>query len=264
MDYELLLKESKVLAKDDQRSLAFLATHDSAFANCFPDALDPNSNFDNREFETALARKMGLPVKILLPYVGSRVRSNGNSHVTIVDPYGNGVASAPGVSGDHARRLHDRIVNALVKLVKAVGVPVKGGYDGTCKDTFGMSFAVGADVAEEDVRVLQGIIPDMAIDARDCDAGPFPSPNHIVGCKSLFEHKTLASLLISVQACARKVLTDIKRRAESSTLGTLDQPLCMSWACTCTSLWSPGLLATFPATSTSWWILLRASGRCRP
>ncbi len=28
--------------------------------------------------------------------------------------------------------------------------------------------------------------------------------------------------------------------------------------------WSPGLLAAFPAISTSWWILLRASGRCRP
>ncbi len=38
----------------------------------------------------------------------------------------------------------------------------------------------------------------------------------------------------------------------------------MSWACTCTSLWSPGLLAAYPATSTPRWILLRASGRCRP
>ena len=74
----------------------------------------------------------------------------------------------------------------MVKLVKAVGVPVKGGYDDTCKGTFGMSFAAGADVAEEDgQRVLQGIISDMAIDARDCDAGPFPSPNPIVGCKSV-------------------------------------------------------------------------------
>ena len=59
------LIESKVLAKDDQRSLAFLATHESAFANCFPVASDQNSNFDNRKFETALASKMGLPVKIL-------------------------------------------------------------------------------------------------------------------------------------------------------------------------------------------------------
>ena len=55
--------------------------------------------------------------------------------------------------------------------------------------------------------------PDKAIDARDCEHGPFPSPNPIVGGKNLFEHKTLASLLVSVQARARKVLTDIKRRA---------------------------------------------------
>ncbi len=81
-NYELLLKESKVFAKDDQRSIAFLATHDSAFG--FPVASDPNSNFDNREFETALARKMGIPVKFLLPYVGSRVRSNGNFEIPML------------------------------------------------------------------------------------------------------------------------------------------------------------------------------------
>ena len=67
------------------------------------------SNFDNREFGIALARKLGLPVKILEHYGGTRVRSNGNSHVTLVDPYGNGVASAPGVSaitpGDYMANL---------------------------------------------------------------------------------------------------------------------------------------------------------------
>ena len=76
------------------------------------------------------------------------------------------------------------------------------------------SFAAGAEVAEEDVRLIRGIIPDLAVNAQDCDAGPFPSRNPIVGRKSLFEHKTLASLLVSVQARARKVLADIKKRAE--------------------------------------------------
>ncbi len=70
-----------------------------------------------------------------------------------------GVASAPGVSSDHVRRLHDWIVNFFVMLVKAVGVPVKGGYDGPCTSTFGKCFHVGAEVAEEDMRALQGIIP---------------------------------------------------------------------------------------------------------
>ena len=126
---------------------------------------------------------MGLPVKFLSLYVGSRVRSNGNLHVTLVDPYGNGVASAPGVSGDHARRLHDRVVNFLIKLFKTVGVPVKEWVRRPCTSTFGKCFHAGAEVSEEDMRALQGIIPDMAIDARDSEDGPFSSHNDFVGRK---------------------------------------------------------------------------------
>ena len=56
-----------------------------------------------------------------------------------------------------------------------------------------------------------------------------------------------------------------KSARKSSMLGTPDQPLYTSWACTpSTSFWSPGLLAAFPAISTCWWSSLRASGRCRP
>ena len=212
--YELLLKDTDQLSKDDQRSLAFRATHDSEFANCFPIASHPSSNFDNREFGITLARKLGLPVKILEHHVGTRVRSNGNSHVTLVDPYGNGVASAPGVSGDHARRLHDRLVNAFVQHADEARVSTKGGHRGTCKDTFNKCLHVGDNIDEVDARLLQGIIPDMVIDARDCDAGPFPTSNPLVGCKTLVEHKTLASLLVSVQARAKKVQTDIQKRAE--------------------------------------------------
>jgi len=202
------------VGKDDQRSLAFRATHDSEFANCFPVASHPSSNFNNREFEIALARKLGLPVKILEHHVGTRVRSNGNSHATLVDPYGNGVASAPGVSGDHARRLHDRLVNAFVQHADEARVPTKGGHRGTCKDTFNKCLHVGDYIDEVDARLLQGIIPDIVIDARDCDAGPFPTPNPLVGRKTLVEHKTLASLLLSVRARAKKVQTDIQKRAE--------------------------------------------------
>ena len=36
-----------------------------------------------------------------------------------------------------------------------------------------------------------------------------------------------------------------KSARKSSTLDTLDQPLCISWDCTCTSLWSPGLWQPF-------------------
>ena len=159
--------------------------------------------------------------------------------------------------------LDDCMIGSSTFWSKAVGMPVKGGYDGPCTNTFGKCFHAGAEVAEEDMRALQGIIPDMVIDARDCEHAPFPSQNDVVGRKSLVEHKTLASLLLSVQARARKVLTDIKKRAEELNARHPGSTLYTSWACTpSTSFWSPGLLAAFPAISTFWWSSLLASGRC--
>ena len=70
---------------------------------------------------------------------------------------------------------------------------------------FNKCLHVGDNIDEVDARLLQGIIPDAVIDARDCDAGPFPTSNPLVGCKTLVEHKTLASLLVSVRARAKKV-----------------------------------------------------------
>ncbi len=48
---------------------------------------------------------------------------------------------------------------------------------------------------EKDVRLIQDIVPDAAICAEDCDAGPFFSElSSAAGRKALVEHKTLASL----------------------------------------------------------------------
>ena len=72
LDYEGLLKDAGTLTKDDQRGLAFLSTHDNSFANAFPLALtgsDPNDAFSPREFQVAIARKLGLPIGILWPYI---------------------------------------------------------------------------------------------------------------------------------------------------------------------------------------------------
>ena len=140
----------------------------------------------------------------------------------------------------------------------------KGGHRGTCKDTFNKCLHVGDNIDEVDARLLQGIIPDMVIDARDCDAGPFPTSNPLVGCKTLVEHKTLASLLVSVRACAQKVQLTFKSARKSSILGTPGQPSRKSFGRTVPTLsWLPGPLATSPATSKLLLISLRASGPCR-
>ena len=89
--------------------------------------------------------------------------------------FGNGIASAPGVPGDHFRRLHDRMVCTLVEFVRSARVLVKGGHTGTCKDTFSKCLKVGDATDEEDQRLIQGLNPDMVIDARGrINGGTFP------------------------------------------------------------------------------------------
>ena len=214
LNYTCLLADSKQLAGDDQRAVTFLATHDSPFANSFPATSDPSLLFSEREFQIALGRKMGAPLSFLRPYFGSRIKSNGNSCPSYVDLYGNGIASAPGVPGDHFRRLHDRMVCTLVEFVRSARVLVKGGHTGTCKDTFSKCLKVGDATDEEDQRLIQGIIPDMVIDARGrINGGTFPD-NPLDDRVSLIEHKTLASMKVTVESRAHTVQRDLKKRAE--------------------------------------------------
>ncbi len=61
----------------------------------------------------------------------------------------------------------------LVKLVKAVGACQRW-VRRPLYSFFSKSFDAGAQIEEVSVRLIQGIIPDMAIGARDCNAGPYP------------------------------------------------------------------------------------------
>ena len=126
--------------------------HDSPFANCLPATSDPSLSFSQREFQIALGRKMGSPLPFLLPYIGARIKSNGNSRPTYVDLHGNGIASAPGVPGDHFRRLHDRVVCSLVEHCRSARVFVKGEHTGTCNYTCSKCLKVGDVFDEEDQR----------------------------------------------------------------------------------------------------------------
>ena len=109
---------------------------------------------------------MGAPFSFIQPYFGSPINSDGNSHTSYIDLYGNGIASAPGVPDDHFRRLHDRMLSTLVAFVRSAQVSVKSGDTGTCKDIFSKCLKVGDATDEKDQRLIQGIIPDMVIDAR--------------------------------------------------------------------------------------------------
>ena len=219
-DYEvLLLVANQDLARDDQRAITFLATHDNPFANVFPlspTGADRTLAFSATEFRVSIGRKLGIPLRMLGGFVDQTVRASGNSRRTRVDPFGNGVAAAPGVPGDHFRKLHDHIVNVLLFLLRDAGIPCRGGPLGSCKHIFSKCFNAGSVTTDEDKqRLINGIIPDGLVDARNCSSnGPFQAPNKLMGYQTLIEHKTLASLGTSVEDRQRKINADIKKHAQ--------------------------------------------------
>ena len=101
----------------------------------------------------------------------------------------------------------------MVSLARAAGICAKGGHTGTCKGIF--SKCKGAYHMNEDrQRLLQGVVPDSFLDAQS-RGGP---ANPLSGRRHIFEHKTLASLLISVQERARQVQHQTLRVARRGSL----------------------------------------------
>ena len=221
LEFKRFLSLVSDLPSDDQRALSFLRTHDNKFANAFPLAFpqDIYSRFGNTEFTIAIARKLGLPIPILGPYVGTRVRASGRSLPIFVDCYGNGVASAPGVPGDHFRKNHDRMLRPAMQAVSDSGISATGkNQHDTCNGTFKQCFNPGArDLNEEAAINTQKMIPDGIIDARGLGSlGPFDHPpNRLTGLETLVEMKTVASLNESNEARAQRFLNDILRRARN-------------------------------------------------
>ena len=221
LEYQGLLSFVKSdLPSDDQRSLSFLRTHDNKFANAFPLAFpqDTYSRFGNTEFTIAIARKFGLPIPILGSYVGTRVRASGRSLPTVVDPYGNGVASAPGVPGDFFRKNHDRLLRPAMQAVADSGIPATGkNQHDTCNGTFKHCFNPGVRQVNDETSInIQKIIPDGIIDARGMGTlGPYDNPpNRLNGFETLVEMKTVASLGESNEAREKRFLNDTLRRVQ--------------------------------------------------
>jgi hypothetical protein len=85
-DYQIVQSLTNLLSGDDQRRIAFCSTHNNPFANSFPLALAPEQSmrFSLQEFTVAMARKLGVAIPQLLPFVGTTVRAEGKSHTRCV------------------------------------------------------------------------------------------------------------------------------------------------------------------------------------
>ena len=112
-----------------------------------------------------MQRKLGCAVTFLAPFVGYPIMANGKSRRLRVDAFGNNVAAAPGVSGDHARTTHDAFCTKVVQHIKETGTHAVGEGFGTCKGYFTKSINQG-NIRPEDEYLINGIIPGAMIDGR--------------------------------------------------------------------------------------------------
>ena len=78
--------------------------------------------FNRQEFTVAMARKLGLPIPLLLSHVGATVRSEGRSNKVRVDQFGDGVAAAPSVKGGYVTVSHNLVQRDAMKQVAIVVV----------------------------------------------------------------------------------------------------------------------------------------------
>ena len=191
----------------------------------FPLALAPDESrrFNRFEFIVAIARKLGLPIPLLLPYVGTTIKAEGGSPRVQVDPFGNGITTATGVKGGHVTVMHNAIVHESMCAVKSSGgVPVKGTHiHDTCNGIFGKCLRSGQLLSDSDEerlqKHLQKLIPDGVVYASNVVADePFAHPtNRIFGKNHLAEVKTFTGKGKGApDARARKFQRDIISRAK--------------------------------------------------
>ena len=67
----------------------------------------------SEEFQVAVQRSFGLPLKVLEGHVGEKIRNHANSAQSSVDKYGHKPQTVAGAKGDATRTLHDAFLAAL-------------------------------------------------------------------------------------------------------------------------------------------------------
>ena len=187
---EGLKRRAEDLPRDDQRGIAFIQSAGDPFSNVLfssmPDAKRP---LNTEEFWSATQNKLGLPQSACATLIGKPIKISGPNQE--VDLFGNNVKSATRVTGDGHRTLHNIMVDVMSRTLAASGVPHRGGNSGKprhCKDVF--SAQVGS-LPDGQERVLQKIIPDTIIDARNLVTADAGCGKAILGKRSLSDNKML-------------------------------------------------------------------------
>jgi hypothetical protein len=189
--YKAIANRALQLPRNDPRRLSFLSSGSDKFSNSLLEANpDKLIKFSHLEFREAITNHFGLPSPICSSIVGKKIINNPNSKQLCVDYYGYNLKTVQGAKGDHIRTFHDNIVSTISQSMALAAIPHRGGPFRTCKDLFSHLLHPTIALSDANSRHLQGIIPDLLIDASRLISDT--TEESIYGKLSLVDIKTLA------------------------------------------------------------------------
>jgi hypothetical protein len=189
--YKSIINRALHLPRNDPRRLSFLSSGIDKFSNSILEAPpDKLIKFSHSEFREAITNHFGLPSPICSSIIGKKIKNNPNSKQLHVDAYGFNLKTIQGANGDHIRSFHDNIVATISQSLTLAAISHRGGPYRTCKDLFSHLLNPTVTLSDTNTRHLQGIIPDLVIDASRLVSDS--SEESMFGKLTLVDVKTLA------------------------------------------------------------------------
>ena len=160
------------LPPEDQRRMASVFSANDRFANSFGEGAPLRSTpFSNDEFRVAAQSRFGVPLTCLKPFINQPLKSNASAPDKFVDAFGNNIKKLVGAEGGGTTANHNSFMNVISAWCRRAQIPHRGGTSGTprtCKGLFSAYTQAlhDLDLPEEDIRVLNKIIPDFLFDLQ--------------------------------------------------------------------------------------------------
>ena len=128
----------------------------------------------SEEFQIAVQRSFGVPLKCLEPYEGARIRNNPKCPQLGVDKWGNTLQTVQGAKGDDTRTLNDSFVAAVAYSLRSAQIKFRGGGNGnrSCAHIFSDLLFLWTGNTEKE-RLLNGIIVGLSVDLSDVGSSDF-------------------------------------------------------------------------------------------
>jgi len=190
---------ARKLPLDDQRRMAFLNREDCPFASQFLSGCPlPSVRFTPTLFRLAIQHIFGVPLTALAHIVGSKIHNNPKMPQRNVDAHGNNLTAITGSTGDHSRSLHDYMLQFVATELERIGakyLAAKKGYKSTAGIfTHVLQPLLGTATADKAFKLINGILPDFAIDARGArfsELLQFTDSSRLDGVETLVDIKGL-------------------------------------------------------------------------